>query len=105
MIPSIFHGAEYEKKGIVKGAVLLPRAATQPRVEYTSGLLKNLVVGIAKDMLAANQHKINKINGQLTAMSDGDEVTDLRALKEKISIEALLSTVCSFTRRVLRSIC
>ena len=49
-----FYGAEFEKKGVVKGAVLLSRAAAQHRVKYTAGLLKDLVAGIAKGMLAAN---------------------------------------------------
>ena len=43
-----FHDAVYEKCGIAKGVVLLSRAAAQPRVEYVSGLLKDLVAGIAK---------------------------------------------------------
>ena len=72
-----FHGAEFEKRGIVKGVVLLSRAAAQLRVEYTAGLLKDLVAGIAKD-----HNDIGKLNVQLTAMVDGDEATDLRALKE-----------------------
>ena len=41
-----------------------------------SGLLKNRVAGIAKDMLAAKQHEIGKLNAQLAAMPDGDEATD-----------------------------
>jgi hypothetical protein len=48
-----------------------------------AGLLGDLVAGIAKNMLAANQHEIDKLNVQLTAMADGDAATDLRALKEK----------------------
>ena len=79
-----FHGAAYDKRGIVKGAVLLPRAAVQPRVEYVSDLLRDLVAGIAKDMLNANQHEIGKlINAQLSPMIDGDEATDLRTRKER----------------------
>ena len=45
-------------------------------MEYTSAPLKDSVAGIAKNMLAVNQHEIGKLNVQLTAMSDGDEVTD-----------------------------
>ena len=52
-------------------------------MEYTSAPLKDFAAGIAKEMLAVNQHEIGKLNVQLTAMSDGDEVTDLRVLKEK----------------------
>ena len=52
-------------------------------MEYVSGLLKDLVTGIAKDMLNANQHEIDKLNAQLWAMTDGDEATDLRTLKER----------------------
>ena len=33
------YGAAYEKRGIVKGVVLMSRASTQPTVEYVSGLL------------------------------------------------------------------
>ena len=49
-----FHGAAYDKRGIVKGVVLLSQAVAQPRMEYASGLLKDLAAGIAKNMLAAN---------------------------------------------------
>ena len=80
-----FHGAAYEKRGIAKGVVLLSRAAAQPRVEYVSGLLKDLIAGIAKDILSANQHEIGKVklNAQLAVMTDGDEATDLRTLNER----------------------
>ena len=78
-----FYGAAYDKRSVVKGAVLPSRAAAQPSVEYVSGLLKDLVAGIAKDMLAANQHEIGKLNAKLAAMTDGDEATDLHALKER----------------------
>ena len=37
------YGAAYEKRGIMKGIVLMSRASTQPRVEYASGLLKDVV--------------------------------------------------------------
>ena len=78
-----FHGAAYTKRGIVKGVVLMSRASTQPRVEYVCGLLQDVVSGIAKDMLNANQHEIAKLNAQLATMADGDELTDLRTLKER----------------------
>ena len=55
------HGAADEKRGIAKGVVLLSRAAAQPGVEYVPGLLKDLVAGIAKDMMNANQHEIGKL--------------------------------------------
>jgi hypothetical protein len=80
---ALFCGAAYDKRGIVKGVVLLSRAAAQPGVEYVPGLLKDLVAGIAKDMLNANQHEIGKLNAQLLAMIDGDEATGLRTLKER----------------------
>ena len=78
-----FYGAAYNKRGIAKGVVLLPGAAAQTRVEYASDLLKELVAGIAKDMLNANQHDTGKLNAQLSAMTDGDEAMDLRTLKER----------------------
>ena len=31
---ALFYGAAYEKRGIMKGVVLMSRAPTQPRVEY-----------------------------------------------------------------------
>ena len=74
-----FYGVAYEKRGVVKGVVLMSRASTQPRVEYAHGL----VSGIAKDMMNANQHEINKLNAQLATMTDGDESTDLSTLKER----------------------
>ena len=46
-------------------------------------LLKTRVAGIAKDMLAAKQHEIGKLNAQLATMTDGDEATDLSTLKER----------------------
>ena len=76
-------GPTYEKRGIMKGIVLMSRASTQPRVEYVSVLLQDLVAGIAKDMLNKNQHKIAKLNAQLAVMADGDELADLNALKER----------------------
>ena len=60
-----FYGAAYEKRGIMKGIVLVSRTSTQPRVEYVSGLLQDVVAGIAKDMLNKNQHEIAKLNAQL----------------------------------------
>ena len=66
-----FHGAAYAKRGIIKGAVLMSRAAAQPRVEYVSGLLKDLSAGVVKDMMNANQHEISKPNARLAAMTDG----------------------------------
>ena len=78
-----FYGAAYDKRGIVKGVVLMSRAAAQPRVEYVPGLLKHLVAGIAKGMLNANQHEIGKLNTQLSAMTDGDKATDLSVLSRR----------------------
>ena len=78
-----FYGAAYEKRGVVKGVVLVSRASTQPRVEYASGLLQDVVAGLAKDMLNANQHEIDKLNTQLATMTDSDELTDLNTLKER----------------------
>jgi hypothetical protein len=62
---TVFFGAQYAIKAIVKGVVLLSRAAAQSCVEYTSGLLKDLVIGAAKGMLGTNQFEIGKINEQL----------------------------------------
>jgi hypothetical protein len=67
----------------MKGVVLMSRASTQPRVEYVSGLLQDVVAGIAKDMLNQNQHETTKLNAQLATMADGDELADLNALKER----------------------
>jgi len=78
-----FYGTAYETRGIMKGAVLMSRAPTQPRVEYVSGLLQDVVAGLVKDMLNSNQHEIAKLNAQLATMADGDEVADLNALKER----------------------
>ena len=78
-----FYGAAYEKRGIIKGVVLVSRASTQPRVEYVSGLLQDVVAGIAKDMLNQNQHEIAKPSAQFATMADGDELADLNALKER----------------------
>ena len=36
-----FYGAAHENRGIMKGAVLVSRASTQPRVEYAPGLLQD----------------------------------------------------------------
>ena len=80
---ALFYGAAYEKRGVVKGAVLMSRASTKSRVEYVSGLLHDLVSGIAKDMMNTNQHEISKLNAQLATMTDGDESTDLNTLKER----------------------
>ena len=59
----------------------MSRASTQPRVEYVSGLLQDLVAGIAKTMMNANQHEIGKLNAFLATMTDGDEASDLSTLK------------------------
>ena len=61
----------------------MSRAFTQPRVEYVSGLLQDLVAGIAKGMMNANQHEIGKLNAQLATTTDGDEATDLNTPKER----------------------
>ena len=84
-----FHGAAYAKRGIVKGVVLMSRASTQPRVEYVCGLLQYVVSGLAKGMLNANQHEIAKLNATLANMTDGDELADLSALKERKVIKGL----------------
>ena len=42
-----FHGASSAKRGIMKGVALMSRASTQPRIEYVSGLLQDVVAGIA----------------------------------------------------------
>ena len=44
-IKAPFYGAAYEKRGVVKGVVLMSRASTQPRVECASGLLHDVVSG------------------------------------------------------------
>ena len=41
-------GAAYEKRGVVKGAVLMSRASAQPRVEYASGLLHDLASALRR---------------------------------------------------------
>ena len=61
----------------------MSRASTQPRVEYVSGLLQDMVAGIARDMLNTNQHEITKLNDKLATMTDGEELADLSALKER----------------------
>ena len=78
-----FYGASYAKRGLLKGIALMSRASTQPRVEYVSGLLQDVVAGIARDMLNSNQHEISKLHEKLAALTDGDEVADLSALKER----------------------
>ena len=79
-----FHGAAYVKRGIAKGIVLIFRAVAQPRVEYVSGLLKDLVAGVAKDMMNAHHHEIvGKPNAQRAAITGGDEATDPRTFKER----------------------
>ena len=67
----------------MKGAVLMSRASTQPRVAYVSGLLQDVVSGLAKDTLDVNQHEIGKLNTQLATMTDGDELTVLNIPKER----------------------
>ena len=94
-----FYGAAYAKRGLVKGVALMSRAATKPRVEYISGLLQDVVAGIARDMQNSNQHEITKRNEKLAAMTDGVELADLGALKErKIDKRHTLSAVCSCTQ-------
>jgi len=78
-----FYGAAYVKHGLVKGVALMSRASKQPRVEYISGLLQDVAAGIARDMQNSNQDKITKLNGKLAAMTDGVELADLGALKER----------------------
>ena len=41
---ALFYDTVYDKRGSAKGVVLLTRAAAQPRVEYVSGFLKDLVM-------------------------------------------------------------
>ena len=77
------HGAADEKRGIAKGFVLMSRASTQPRVEYVSGLLPDLVAGVAKGIINANQNEIGKLNAHFTTMTDGNEATNLNTLKER----------------------
>ena len=50
-----FYGAAYMKRGLVKGVALMPRASTQPRVEYVCGLLQGVVTSIARSMQHSNQ--------------------------------------------------
>ena len=80
---ALFHGASYAKRGLLKGIALLSRTSTQPRVEYVSGLLQDVVAGIARDMLNTSQHEITKLNDKLATMTDGEELSDLSALKER----------------------
>ena len=61
----------------------MSRASTQPRVEYVCGLLKDAVAGIARSMQHSNQHDITKLNEKIAAMTDGVELADLSALKER----------------------
>ena len=78
-----FYGAPYAKRGLLKAVALMSRASTQPRDEYASGLLKDVVAGIAKGMLNSNQHEITKLNEKLATMTDGEELADLSALKQR----------------------
>ena len=78
-----FYGAAYVKRGLVKGVALMPRASTQPRVEYVCGLLKNVLASIARSMQHSNQQQIAKLNEKIAAMTDGVELADLSALKER----------------------
>ena len=78
-----FYGAVYVKRGLVKGAALMSRASTQPRVEYACGLLQDVVASIARSMQHSNQHEIAKPNEKIAAMTDGVELSDLSALKER----------------------
>ena len=75
----------------------MPRASTQPRVEYACGLLQDAVAGIARDMQNSNQHEITKLVEKLAAMTDGVELADLGALKERNGrlTKGTLSAVCS----------
>ena len=94
-----FYGAPYVKRGLLKGVALMSRASTQPRVEYVSGLLRNVAAGIARDMMHSNQHATTKLNEKLAAMTDGVELADLGALKErKIDKGHTLLVVCSCTQ-------
>ena len=102
-----FYGAAYERRGIMKGAVPMSRAPTQPRVEYAHRHLQDLVAGIAKGMLNQNQHDIAKTNDQLATMPDGDELADLNALNNrKVTTKGTRYQPCSRARvRVLHWVC
>ena len=78
-----FYGAAYVKRGLVKGVALMSRASTQPRVEYVCGLLQGVVASIARSMLHSNQHEIAKLNEKIAVTTDGVELADLVALKER----------------------
>ena len=78
-----FYGAAYVKRGLVKGVALMSRASTQPRVEYVCGLLQGVVTSIVRSMLHSNQQEIAKLNENIAAMTDGVELADLSALKER----------------------
>ena len=78
-----FSGAAYVKRGLVKGIALMARASTQPRVEYVCGLLQDEVPSIARSMAHSNQQEIVKLNEKIVAMTDGEELSDLSALKER----------------------
>ena len=94
-----FCGAEYVKRGLVKEVALMSRASTQPRVEYVCGLLQGEVSSIARSMAHSNQQEIAKLNEKFAAMTDGEELSDLSALKErKIDKGHAILTVCSSTR-------
>ena len=78
-----FYGAAYVKRGLVKGVALMSRASTQPHVEYVCGLLQGVVASIARSMQHSNQQEIAKRNEKIAAMTDGVELADLSALKER----------------------
>ena len=78
-----FYGAAYVKRGLVKGVALMSRASTQPRVEYVCGLLQGVVTSIARSMAHSNQQEIAKLNEKIAVMTDGVELADLSALKER----------------------
>ena len=79
-----FYGAAYVKRGLVKGVALMSRASTQPRVEYVCGILQDVVASIARSVQHSNQQEIAKLNEKIAAiMSDGAELADLSALKER----------------------
>ena len=61
----------------------MSRASTQPLIEYVSGLLHELVAGVAKGIMNANQSEIGKLNAHFATMTDGDEATNLSTLKER----------------------
>ena len=50
---------------------------------HSSGLLQDVVAGIAKGMLKKNQNEIAQLNAQLATMADGDQLADLNTLKER----------------------